>query len=47
MDNGHHNCNRFSRISIKLINLLNKLRTMVITPLQFFMDNYETNLFAF
>jgi len=25
MDNGYHNCNKFSRITMKLINLLKKI----------------------
>jgi len=44
IDNSHHNCNKFSWINMKLINLLKKLWIMMITILTNFSDNYEINL---
>ena len=38
MDSGHYNYNKFSRITMKLINLLKKLQIILY---QIFTDNYE------
>jgi len=35
MDNGHHSCNKFLRITIKLINILHKKLFMQIKRIKF------------
>ena len=47
MDNDHHNYNKFSRIIIKLINLLNYLRIMVIKTLKFFLQITMKSIYLF